>query len=132
MSEATLDEICVVACAEAWRGDGAILASPIGIVPMIAARLARETFSPDLLITDGEALLISNPLPVGEGDGDKIVEAPRGAHFTSCVPDYERDEPFQREYASAASDDDSGEAFRDRFLAGTEDDYRAAVGAFHE
>jgi len=74
MSDATLDEICVVACAEAWRGDGAILASPIGIVPMIAARLARETFSPDLLITDGEASLIANPLPVGEGDGDMVVE----------------------------------------------------------
>ena len=53
MTDATIDEICVVACADAWRGDGAILASPIGIVPMIAARLARETFSPDLLLTDG-------------------------------------------------------------------------------
>ena len=74
MSDATLDEICVVACAEAWRGDGAILASPIGIVPMIAARLARETFAPDLLITDGEASLIANPLPVGAGDGDAVVE----------------------------------------------------------
>ena len=61
-----------------------------------------------------------------------VVEAPRGAHFTSCVPDYERDEPFQREYVSAASDDDSWKAFRGRFLSGTEDDYRAAVGAFHE
>jgi len=75
MSDATLDEICVVACAEAWRGDGAILASPIGIVPMIGARLARETFSPDLLITDGEASLIANPLPVGEENGGKVVES---------------------------------------------------------
>ena len=73
MSDATLDEICVVACADAWRGDGPILASPIGIVPMIAARLARETFSPDLLVTDGEASLIANPFPVG-GEGDKVVE----------------------------------------------------------
>jgi acyl CoA:acetate/3-ketoacid CoA transferase beta subunit len=74
MSDATRDEVCVVACAEAWRGDGAILASPIGIVPMIAARLARETFSPDLLITDGEASLIAGALPLGEGDGGKVVE----------------------------------------------------------
>ncbi len=40
---ATLDEVCVVACAEAWRGDGEILASPIGVVPTIAARLAKAT-----------------------------------------------------------------------------------------
>ena len=30
---------------------------------------------------------------------DGVVEAPFGAHFTSCSPDYERDEAFQREYA---------------------------------
>ncbi|MGH2686218.1 MAG: CoA-transferase subunit beta [Actinomycetota bacterium] len=72
--EPTLDEICVVACADAWRDDGEILASPIGIVPMIAARLARETFAPDLLITDGEASLVANPLPVGSGDHEKVIE----------------------------------------------------------
>jgi acyl CoA:acetate/3-ketoacid CoA transferase beta subunit len=70
----TLDEICVVACADAWRGDGEILASPMGIVPTIGARLARATFEPDLLITDGEASLVANPLPVGPGDHDKVIE----------------------------------------------------------
>lgn len=61
-----------------------------------------------------------------------VVEAPRGAHFTSCVPDYERDEEFQREYATAASEPATWEAFRARFLEGSEDQYRAAVGAFHQ
>ena len=70
----TLDEICVVACADAWRGDGEILASPMGIVPTIGARLAGATFEPDLLITDGEASLVANPLPVGPGDHDKVIE----------------------------------------------------------
>ncbi|MGW7515826.1 CoA-transferase subunit beta [Streptomyces sp. NPDC054796] len=46
-----------MACAEAWRGDGEILAAPMGTVPRIAARLARRTFAPELLLTDGEALL---------------------------------------------------------------------------
>ena len=46
-----------MACAEAWRHDGEILASPIGLIPAIGARLARATFAPDLLLTDGEALL---------------------------------------------------------------------------
>ncbi len=56
--EPTLAEICVAACAEAWRGDGAILASPMGLIPTLGARLAQLTFEPDLLITDGEATLL--------------------------------------------------------------------------
>ncbi|MEV6169902.1 CoA-transferase [Streptomyces sp. NPDC051954] len=51
-------ESCVIACAEAWRGAGEILASPMGLIPSIGARLARLTFSPDLLLTDGEAMLV--------------------------------------------------------------------------
>ncbi|MEU0426317.1 CoA-transferase [Streptomyces canus] len=54
----TRAEYCVIACAEAWRGDGEVLASPMGLVPSVGARLARRTFSPDLLMTDGEALLV--------------------------------------------------------------------------
>lgn len=66
MSTATRAEICVVACAEAWRGDGEILASPIGLVPMIGARLARATFEPDLMLTDGEACLGRGTWAIGE------------------------------------------------------------------
>jgi len=58
MSEPTRAEVCIVACAEAWRGDGAILASPMGLFPTLGARLARLTFAPDLLLTDGEAYLV--------------------------------------------------------------------------
>ena len=58
VSTATRAEVCVVACAEAWRGDGAILASPMGLIPSLGARLARLTFAPDLLLTDGEAYLV--------------------------------------------------------------------------
>jgi acyl CoA:acetate/3-ketoacid CoA transferase beta subunit len=56
--EPTRAEVCVVACAEAWRGDGAVLASPMGLIPSLGARLARLTFAPDLLLTDGEAYLL--------------------------------------------------------------------------
>jgi acyl CoA:acetate/3-ketoacid CoA transferase beta subunit len=56
---ATLAEICVVACAEAWRGDGAKLASPMGMIPALGARLAQLTFEPGLLLTDGEATLLA-------------------------------------------------------------------------
>ena len=47
--------MCVVAVAECFRGDGEILANPIGTIPMIGGRLARATFEPDLVMTDGEA-----------------------------------------------------------------------------
>ena len=33
---------------------------------------------------------------------DGVIEAPNGAHFTSCDPDYPRDEAFQKQYAAAA------------------------------
>ncbi|MFH8568460.1 CoA-transferase subunit beta [Streptomyces sp. NPDC017993] len=59
-SAVTRAEYCVLACAEAWRDDGEVLASPMGTVPSIGARLARLTFSPDLLLTDGAALLIGD------------------------------------------------------------------------
>lgn len=39
-------EYCVIACAEAWRGNGEVLASPMGLIPSVGARLARATFSP--------------------------------------------------------------------------------------
>jgi acyl CoA:acetate/3-ketoacid CoA transferase beta subunit len=63
-------EACVIACAEAFRGDGEILASPFGTIPLIAARLARHTFEPDLLLTDGEAHVVAGTWPAGAAPGD--------------------------------------------------------------
>lgn len=59
MTGFTRADYCVIACAEAWRGDGEILASPMGTTPAIGARLARATFAPDLLLSDGEAALVA-------------------------------------------------------------------------
>jgi acyl CoA:acetate/3-ketoacid CoA transferase beta subunit len=59
-------EVCAVACAEAFRGDGEILASPFGVIPAIGARLARHTFEPDLLLTDGEAYIVEGTWPVSK------------------------------------------------------------------
>jgi len=58
---------------------------------------------------------------------DGVVEAPNGAHPTSCVPDYGRDESFQRHYAEAARDPSAWSTFVDRFLTGDETSYTAAV-----
>ena len=67
----SLAEICLVACAEAWRGDGAILASPMGLIPALGARLAQLTFSPGLLLTDGEAHLLA---PDGSRGAGRVTE----------------------------------------------------------
>jgi glutaconate CoA-transferase, subunit A len=60
---------------------------------------------------------------------DGVVEAPNGAHFTSCAPDYGRDEVFQRAYADAAKDPRAWAEFTEAYLAGTESDYQRAVAA---
>ena len=58
---------------------------------------------------------------------DGVVEAPGGAHFTECPPDYGRDEAFQREYAESARSPAAWEAFRARYLDVSEADYQRAV-----
>lgn len=58
-----------------------------------------------------------------------VIESPNGAHFTSCAPDYGRDEAFQREYAVAAKDPAAWKKFEERYLSGTEADYQRAVAA---
>ena len=56
-----------------------------------------------------------------------VVEAPNGAHFTSCAPDYGRDEEFQRSYVAAAKDPAEWVRFVATYLSGDEAAYQAAV-----
>jgi glutaconate CoA-transferase subunit A len=58
---------------------------------------------------------------------DGVVEAPNGAHFTSCDPDYGRDEGFQREYATAAADPAAWDRFRTSYLDHGEAGYQRAI-----
>jgi glutaconate CoA-transferase subunit A len=60
---------------------------------------------------------------------DGVVERPGGARFTSCVPDYERDESFQKEYAAAAKSADAWAAFRQEWIDIPEDDFQRKVAA---
>lgn len=64
--KATRADICCVAVAECFRGDGEIVANPIGTIPRIGGLLARLAFEPDLVMTDGEAMF---------SDADGVVEA---------------------------------------------------------
>ena len=73
-NEYTLAELCIVAAAEAFRDDGEVLATGIGVIPRLAASLAMKTFNQDLMMTDSEAYLLSEPNPLGKR-GDDFVQA---------------------------------------------------------
>ncbi|MCZ6782170.1 MAG: acyl CoA--acetate/3-ketoacid CoA transferase subunit alpha [Proteobacteria bacterium] len=69
-------------------------------------------------------------LAIHRGLVDGVIEAPGGAHFTECLPDYGRDEAFQKEYAATAKDPVAWEAFHARYLdLDSEADYQRAVQA---
>ncbi len=72
MSDTTLVDIVVCAAAMAWQGDGEVLATGIGVVPRLAASLAKLTHNPDLMMTDSEAWLVSEPVPIGPRGGYTI------------------------------------------------------------
>ena len=75
MSDFTRAEICATAVADVFRGDGEVLASSFGTVPAIGARLAKLTFEPELMMTDGIASLLSDVQPVsGPSNGEPVVE----------------------------------------------------------
>ncbi len=75
MSAVRRADFCVIACAEIYRGDGEILANPtVGTIPYLGARLARATFEPDLILTDGEAMLVANDASASENGHLRLVE----------------------------------------------------------
>jgi glutaconate CoA-transferase subunit A len=70
-----------------------------------------------------QSLLISRLLV------DGVIEAPNGAHFTSCAPDYERDEAFQKAYAASAKSPEAWSEFHESWLQLSEVDYQAKLRA---
>jgi glutaconate CoA-transferase subunit A len=58
---------------------------------------------------------------------DGVIETPHGAHFTECVPDYPRDEAFQKAYTASAKSDEAWDEFRARYIDVTEGEYQQAV-----
>ena len=74
-TDVTRAEVCAVAVAECFRGDGERLANPIGTIPMIGGRLARESFEPHLVMTDGFAMFAANPMPPGAPESDAVIES---------------------------------------------------------
>lgn len=70
----SLAELVIVACAEAWRNDGEVLATGIGPLPRLGAGLAKMTFNPALQTTDGECWYTSEPVPPGKRSTEPELE----------------------------------------------------------
>jgi len=84
---------------------------------------AEKVVEPGRLLDEGPIQTVT----VSRLATDAVAEAPGGAHFTSCPPDYDRDEAFQKRYMAAAADPDSWAAFDARYLRTDEAGYRGAV-----
>jgi acyl CoA:acetate/3-ketoacid CoA transferase beta subunit len=67
-------DVCAVAIAEAFRGDGERLCNPIGNLPLIGGRLATATFEPHLALTDGFYALIDDVPPVGLSEEERVAQ----------------------------------------------------------
>ena len=108
-----------------------------------AVWLGEDPYFDDIMVRAAERSFVSceKLLPtaeLGEGtdvthhgisrmDVTGVVEAPGGAHFTECLPDYGRDEAFQRLYAGSARSDEAWAEFSERFVQVDEETYRAHV-----
>ena len=88
MTDITLAELCIFACSEAFRNNGEIVATGVGPVPRLGASLAKLTHSPELMMTDGEAYLVEQPVPLGPrgyDDRKRAGHLPFSRFFDSAV-----------------------------------------------
>jgi len=93
---------------------------------------AKKAYMSVERIVPTEDLLDEGPiqtLKINRSMVQGVVEAPNGAHFTECPPDYERDEAFQKMYAATAKDPAAWDAFKASYLDVSEADYQKAVKA---
>jgi glutaconate CoA-transferase subunit A len=79
---------------------------------------AKQRFVSCEKVVATEELTPLHTLKIHRGMVDGVIEAPRGAHFTSCEPDYGRDEAFQKEYAASAASPEAWQAFQAKWLSG--------------
>jgi glutaconate CoA-transferase subunit A len=112
------------------RGNGMFLGPDPYFDDLLCLAAKRAFLSAERVVAT-EDLTNEGPvqaLRIHRGMTHGVVEAPGGAHFTSCVPDYDRDESFQREYAEAAADPEAWASFSKRYLeVESEAEYRKAV-----
>ncbi|HEV2993807.1 MAG TPA: CoA-transferase [Acidimicrobiia bacterium] len=114
-----------------WRGNAQYLGNDWYFDDVFAMAATRTFVSCEQVVEPGALVETAPPetVKVGRLWTDGVIEAPLGAHFTHCLPDYPRDEAVQREYAASASDPDAWAAFRARWVDVPEADYRRQAEA---
>jgi glutaconate CoA-transferase subunit A len=111
------------------RGSGQIL-GPDPFFDELFLGAADHRFVTTERLVDTDRLATEGPIQtmsISRLLTDGVAETPGGAHFTACVPDYARDEAFQKSYATAAGDADAWSAFATRYLEVDEAAYQAAT-----
>jgi glutaconate CoA-transferase subunit A len=122
-----------VALIHMHRGDQGGTGQCLGVDPYfddLMCMAARKRFMSVEKIVETDQFLREGPpqsIRINRLMTDGVVETPHGAHFTECVPDYPRDEKFQREYAATAKSEEAWLDFRAKYIDVTEDEYQAAV-----
>jgi glutaconate CoA-transferase subunit A len=118
MPALTLDAALVHVHRADAAGNGQLL-GPDPFFDDLFLQAAKLRFmSCERLVTTAE--LASQPLStlrISRMFVDGVVEAPRGAGFTDCEPDYGRDEGSQREYAASAASDEKWNDYYQRWIA---------------
>jgi glutaconate CoA-transferase subunit A len=113
-------------------GNGQLLGPDPYFDDLFCMAAERRFVSCERIVPTAE-LARGGPLPslrINRMMTDAVVEAPLGAHFTDCEPDYGRDEAFQREYVTSAADPAKWRSFSERYLElDSHDAYRRAIGA---
>ena len=100
------------------HGNGQFLGPDLYFDDLFAMAGAKTFMSAEKIVPTDQFLVegTAHTLRIPRIHVDGVVEAPRGAHFTECPPDYDRDEAFQREYAATAKDHDAWARFRADWL----------------
>ena len=114
------------------RGNGQYLGPDLYFDDLFCGAARERFMSCERIVASDELLREGtfHTLRINRSMIDGVVEAPNGAHFTECPPDYERDEAFQREYAATARDPGQWEAFKKTYLdLPDEASYQRAVRA---
>jgi glutaconate CoA-transferase subunit A len=97
---------------------------------MLRAAAERRFVSVERVVPTAELLAEAGTelrLRVARMMVDGVVERAGGALFTSCVPDYERDEGLQKEYAASARSREAWDEFRREWIDLSEEEFQSKV-----
>ncbi|HJR18899.1 MAG TPA: CoA-transferase [Actinomycetota bacterium] len=113
------------------RGNAQFLGPDLYFDDLFLSAASRRFVTCERLVETEDLLAVGSvhTMRINRSLVDGIAEAPLGAHFTSCEPDYPVPGRWLKEYAGAAKDPDAWSAYRARFVDVSDDDYRRAVAS---